>query len=144
MQKEDETSVPVPLDAVSPQVAATLVEAALLLYLYLWHRTRLALHHPWEMQIIGKIRMLQHPMATWLDPPRSPICAFGKGAAKVGAVLLAGRARAWSFTGRKWLPPAAWVALYLLGLAAALVMNFNAFLYLLPPFLIEYFCVYAA
>ena len=126
------------------QVGATLIQAALLLYLYLWHRTSIALHHPWEARMIGSIKSLQHPLTRRLDPPRNPICPFGKVAAKVGAVLLVGRALVWSCTGRKWLSPNTWIALYLAGMVVALSMNFNAFLYLLPSFLVEYFMVYTA
>ena len=135
---------PASLNPLQLQVAATLIQAALLLYLYLWHRTSIALHHPWEARMIGNVKALQHPLARRLDPPRNPICPFGKAAAKVGAVLLVARALVWSYTGRKWLSPNTWIALYVAGLAVALGMNFNAFLYLLPSFLVEYFLVYRA
>jgi len=130
------------LNPLQLHVAATLIQASLLLYLYLWHRTSIALHHPWEARMIGSIKALQHPLARRLDPPRNPICPFGRAAAKVGAVLLVGRALVWTHTGRKWLSPSIWIGLYVAGLIVALGMNFNAFLYLLPSFLVEYFLVY--
>ena len=120
------------------QVAATLVEVALLLYLFLWHRTSLAVHHPWEWRVVGRRAALQHPMATWLDPPQNPICPFGHAAVKVGAVLLLARAAVWACTGRKWLPPQLWIGMYAAAALLALAMNLNAFLYLLPAALIEW------
>ena len=87
-------------------VVATLVEVALLLYLFLWHRTSFALHHPWEWRVVGRRAALQHPMGTWLDPPQNPICPFGHAAIKVGAALLrarrCGRAPAASGCGRSF------------------------------------------
>ena len=129
---------PPPQAKMEVQVMATLVQIALLLYLYLWHRTCLAVHHPWERWVVGKRSSFQHPMAVWLDPPRNPICAFGKSAIKGATLLLLLRAAVWNFTRQKWLPPEAWLFLYLAGMVVALAMNLNAFLYILPAFYIEW------
>ena len=134
--------MPPPRPATPSHVVVTLVEVVLLLYLYLWHRTRLALHHPWERRIVGTRAALQHPFGTWLDPPRNPICPFGHTAVKAGAVLLLTRAAVWAATGRRWLAPAVWMGAYVAAALLALAMNLNAFLYLLPALLLEWRCVY--
>ena len=118
-------------------VPVTVLEAALLAYLYLVHRTSLAFHHPWEARMTAGHAALAHPLAHRLDPPANPICPLGHRAAVVGSLLLLGRAAVWAVHGRRVLPPAAWLAVYALGLAVALVLNLNAFLYLLPSALLE-------
>ena len=52
------------------------------------------------------------------------------------------RALVWHATGRKWLPPRAWLAAFAAALLVALAMNLTAFLYLLPIALLEW-CVIA-
>ena len=118
-------------------VPVTLLEAGLLGYLYLAHTTSVAFHHPWEGQLTAGHAALAHLLAHRLDPPRNPICALGHRAAVVGMVLLGGRAVVWATHGRRVLPPSAWLWLYGAGLVVALVLNLNAFLYLLPSALLE-------
>lgn len=118
-------------------VPVTLLEAALLAYLYLVHRTSVAFHHPWERSLTAGHSLLRHPLAHRLDPPQNPICLLGHRAAVVGVLLLVGRAYVWAVHGRRIFPAAAWLGLYALGLGVALMLNLNAFLYLLPSVLLE-------
>ncbi len=118
-------------------VPVTLLEAGLLAYLYLVHRTSVAFHHPWEARLTAGHAALTHPLTRHLDPPANPICPLGHRAAVVGSLLLLGRAAVWAARGRRVLAPEAWLGLYAVGLAVALLLNLNAFLYLLPSALLE-------
>ena len=118
-------------------VPLTLMQAGVLVYLYCFHRASVAFHHPWEARMTARHAWLRHTMARRLVPPRNPICRLGHYAAAAGAGLLLLRAVAWSWTGRRVLPRHAWLALFGVGLAAALALNLNAFLYLLPSALLE-------
>ena len=144
---------------------ASVVQASLLAYLFLLCETTTSVHHPFEHLLLRRLgKSFQHPLRRRAGPaagpagpaaltvgslpvPQSQICPFGKRIILPLLALLLLRAAAWRWGG---LPPrslllrrSAWYAVFGFALALALVLNMNAFVYLLPAVLLEVLVVQA-
>ena len=113
--------------------ALTLLEAAYIVYMFNFFRTRYSVHHPLEAALTRDVALLRHPIAT--GAYESKICPLGS----LVSVLVAGFLLA-RLLGCDRHPRAFAVATRVVfaSLAlGALLSNMNAFLYVLPLLLVE-------
>ena len=115
---------------------ASILQAALLLYLFRAFKTKLSFHHPMERHLLSRMgAMFQHPLTS--DKEQSQICPFGQDIIMVLVVLLLIRAVAWRWMGRSPLPQWVWYLIFTISLTMGAILNLNAFVYLLPVVFIE-------
>lgn len=123
------------------RAAFSVIQAVILGFLFWFLETSISVHHPWEHCVIRDLgEPFQHPLVRSGGAPRSQICPFGKWAIAVPVALLLLRALCWRARGTAGLldRPALWMTVFGVALLLGLVLNMNAFLYLLPVVCLEW------
>ena len=116
-------------------IILTLIQAIYICYMYSFFKTTLYIHHPLEIIIQRNLPVdfwLKHPISD--DEYSSKICPFGK----LMGFLLA----AWiifKLFNNSLLFFRLNITVWILAFIISLLTNFNAFIYLIPCLIIEYF-----
>ena len=113
------------------------LEAIYLVYMFVFFKTKVGIHHPFEKALTGRSSFTAHPMYQ-TNVPVCRICKFGKYASVIGAVYLILRAILHNVKGvdKKHLCRANRVLVWS-SFMLAMAMNMNAALYLLPIVIME-------
>ena len=121
------------------RAAVSIIQAWILAYTFWFMETSVSVHHPWEKRIVTRLgNHFEHPFVSRGETSCNQICAFGQWAIAIPVVLLVARAARWRATGKNLLPPVAWKVVFGVALVLALVMNMNAFVYIVPVVALEW------
>ena len=118
----------------------SILEGLYIIYMFNYFKTTKSIHHPFEIYMIGLNKYLKHPI--YSGKYENKICNFGKDISWYIALYLILRH---VFLKNKWISKNIILninkLLLILGCVLSLLTNLNAFVYLLPVLIIEFFSI---
>ena len=120
-------------------IIINILEVVYIIYMFVIFQTKYSIHHPLEYIMESKLsNFFSHPISS--DIYESKICSFGKYLAKLSVIFFILRIIYYLYFDTK----ETWISFYIINLvlALSLIMNLNAFIYLIPIFIIEYYLLY--
>lgn len=109
----------------------SLIESFYLFYMFNYFKTKISFNHPFEYLIVNKYNFLKHPIRTTLY--ENKICILGNIVGKIAFIWFLGRYLIKS-KNRKYINKLIFSLLFIV----TLLLNFNAFIYILPIIFLEY------